>query len=284
MKHVQRHQLLKFYSRQLCAFLFVISSTQAYGPAIPVWNIVNDTVMGGRSSSKIINLENGGVRFLGRLSLENNGGFASIRSVSSDYALPLSGEILLEVRGDGRTYSMNLRMNLNRSAFSYRQSFQTIAGETIKLSLPLNGFQATSYGRPVQASPLNGNKVQSIGFILADKREGPFQMEILSIDYLPGKSLRVESPAQLIEMAIARGVPMFNRGDHDACADIYDVTIHALKLMSEQKVSAKIKDILLQTTSVDPLQSDQTARAWKLRKVLDSTYDALLILMKKNEK
>ena len=46
------------------------------------WTIVNDDVMGGQSKSRIYWLEEESViRFEGVLSLKNNGGFASIRSV-----------------------------------------------------------------------------------------------------------------------------------------------------------------------------------------------------------
>ena len=44
------------------------------------WVIINDTVMGGRSRARI-DIENQHLVFNGYLSLENNGGFASIRRV-----------------------------------------------------------------------------------------------------------------------------------------------------------------------------------------------------------
>ena len=43
------------------------------------WSVVNDTVMGGRSSAQMSKAEEGWV-FEGRVSLENNGGFASVRT------------------------------------------------------------------------------------------------------------------------------------------------------------------------------------------------------------
>ncbi|MGI9473561.1 MAG: CIA30 family protein, partial [Rubripirellula sp.] len=44
------------------------------------WQIVNDGVMGGRSSSRVDRAGEGLLRFSGNLSLANNGGFASMRS------------------------------------------------------------------------------------------------------------------------------------------------------------------------------------------------------------
>ena len=46
----------------------------------PAWEVVNDDVMGGVSTSQFQLLTNGGAIFSGVVSLENNGGFASVRS------------------------------------------------------------------------------------------------------------------------------------------------------------------------------------------------------------
>jgi hypothetical protein len=42
------------------------------------WRAINDGVMGGVSLGEIVAIDNG-LRFQGTLSLENNGGFASVR-------------------------------------------------------------------------------------------------------------------------------------------------------------------------------------------------------------
>ncbi len=56
------------------------------GPQAPSWDAVNDGVMGGRSSGKPV-VESGELVFRGELSLANNGGFASVRSVGRDFNL-----------------------------------------------------------------------------------------------------------------------------------------------------------------------------------------------------
>ena len=48
------------------------------------WRIVNDDVMGGLSSSKVI-VKDDKITFSGNVSFENNGGFASLRSPVKDY-------------------------------------------------------------------------------------------------------------------------------------------------------------------------------------------------------
>mgnify|MGYP003905390875 CR=1 FL=1 len=56
--------------------LFQFSGTAGDG----AWSAVNDDVMGGVSTSQFQRLTNGGAVFSGVVSLENNGGFASVRS------------------------------------------------------------------------------------------------------------------------------------------------------------------------------------------------------------
>lgn len=251
----------------------------AYGPNQGNWQIVNDTVMGGRSSSRAQALENGVVKFVGSLSLANNGGFASIRSSSPDYSISNAKEIILEVMGDGRTYSLNLRTENNWRAFSYRQFFQTQAQQLITIRLPLSDFQPTSFGRVVpNAKALNPKNIQSIGFMVSDKREGAFELDVISIK-LGGQTesspLSINNPVDFIDMAISKGVPLFNRGDHDACADIYEMTLLAMSMMNDDMISQGLKQqwkiLMPQSTAMDP--SD---KAWALRRILDDSRAKLL--------
>ena len=70
------------------------------------WRIVDDGVMGGLSKGERDISKDGILRFFGTLSLENNGGFSSLRT--GDVKLDLSGAegVILRVKGDGRTYQL----------------------------------------------------------------------------------------------------------------------------------------------------------------------------------
>ena len=67
------------------------------------WQIVNDGVMGGRSTSGATITQAGTLQFSGNISLANNGGFASVRSRPTGAFLGLnSGDtIVMRVKGDG---------------------------------------------------------------------------------------------------------------------------------------------------------------------------------------
>ena len=153
------------------------------------WQIVNDGVMGGRSSSQasIVELdsldragnENGVMRFAGNLSLENNGGFASMRSrPSGSLGLNPGNTIVLRVKGDGRRYTFNLYTPDRRTAFSYQLEFGTTAGKWTEVQLPIDKFVAHSFGRPIPSITLTPSQVQSVGILLGDKKPGPFEILI----------------------------------------------------------------------------------------------------------
>ena len=94
------------------------------------WNIVNDTVMGGRSQATLKLVSDSYANFNGYLSLKNNGGFSSIRAY---YPPDLANveSILIKIRGDGRRYNFRIRGNASRWA-SYTHSFDTIKGSGLK--------------------------------------------------------------------------------------------------------------------------------------------------------
>jgi monofunctional biosynthetic peptidoglycan transglycosylase len=143
------------------------------------WQTVNDGVMGGVSDGRVRITDKGIMEFYGTLSLENNGGFASARSKSKPLGLKEGDVIVARVRGDGREYYLNATVPTFRIAFSYRSSFETKAGEWQEIKMPLKELQATSFGRPVKnAGPVEASKVNSVGFLLADKKAGPFKLEV----------------------------------------------------------------------------------------------------------
>ncbi|XZE56214.1 CIA30 family protein [Planctomycetaceae bacterium SH139] len=151
--------------------------------AVSKWQIVNDGVMGGRSTSqaRIVPLESGGamMQFSGNLSLENNGGFASVRSrPSGSLGLEAGDTIVLRVKGDGRRYTFNLYTPDRRTAFSYQTDFDTKQGEWIEIKLPVDKFVAHSFGRPMANMQLAPARVQAVGILLGDKKPGAFEIAI----------------------------------------------------------------------------------------------------------
>ena len=117
------------------------------------WVCVNDTVMGGVSQSRVAR-DDEAVVFTGTLSLENNGGFTSVRTAPAELSLAEVGGFRLRVEGDSRRYAFTARRaDVPLRGGSYRASFSTTAGEETVIELPLSAFQATAFGRPVPGAP-----------------------------------------------------------------------------------------------------------------------------------
>ena len=153
------------------------------------WNVVNDGVMGGRSVGKARLTDDGVMNFSGTLSLDNNGGFSSIRSGPIDVQMDIEDGFRVRLKGDGRTYIFNLYPKTRRMAFSYRADLPSVAGQWTEVFVPLKTFVPTSFGRRVQGGGvLTPDQISRIGFMLSDKKPGDFNLEIewVKVEEAPG--------------------------------------------------------------------------------------------------
>lgn len=217
-----------------------------------------------------------GMRFSGTLSLENNGGFASVRSRGIEQLSPKVTALVIKVMGDGRTYDFDVRDANRRGAFSYRQRFDTVDGEITEVRLPFGGFTATSFGRPIpSAAPIRPENVRSIGITLADKKPGAFQIDLLEVKAIESEPEAVMTPSAvaLIDQAISFGVPEYNNGNPAGCARIYEVTLMSFLVKDHPEVSPERQASL--RTAMSSLPEDMDERAWALRRELDQLRRAI---------
>lgn len=143
------------------------------------WQAVNDRVMGGVSDGRFRITDEGRLEFSGRLSLENNGGFASIRTGPADLGLRVGDTFVVRVKGDGRQYVLNLYTTSRRRAFSYRAALPTVKDQWTEVRVPLADFIPTAFGRRVQGmGPVEPSQVNAVGFMLSDKQPGPFELQV----------------------------------------------------------------------------------------------------------
>lgn len=145
------------------------------------WHPQNDVVMGGVSSSEMTHASDtdapgGAARFGGDVSLERGGGFAQVLHDDTMFDLTGFHGIELLVRGDGRTYQLRLRTDAAR--VSYARSF-VAPDEWRRVRLPFADFEATFRGRDVPDAPeLDPATIRSVGFLIADRQAGAFELLI----------------------------------------------------------------------------------------------------------
>lgn len=143
------------------------------------WRAVNDGVMGGISQGEIVAIPDG-LRFQGALSLENNGGFASVRRAHRAEK-PGPANVRLKIRGDGRTYQFRVRTTDDYDGVSWRHDFTT-DGNWQTMELPFDEFEPVFRGRTVNdAGALETANIRQIGFLIADGEAGAFQLDIAEI-------------------------------------------------------------------------------------------------------
>jgi monofunctional biosynthetic peptidoglycan transglycosylase len=143
------------------------------------WSIVNDGVMGGRSHSDIALADEGVALFSGTVSLENNGGFASVRARFPSLDLSEFAGVMIRVRGDGRRYQLRLQTDGSFDNLAYRAEFDTRDGEWMEIFLPFDVFEPTFRGYVPRGAPsLDVRRIGQMGLLIGDKRAGPFSLEI----------------------------------------------------------------------------------------------------------
>jgi hypothetical protein len=143
------------------------------------WKIVDDVVMGGKSSGTFqVNKEGNGV-FEGRVSLENNGGFSSLRYRFDKISTEPYSKIMLKVKGDGKTYQFRVKSK-SSDYYSYITYFNTNKDwQTIALSLA--DMYPAFRGRKLDISNYDQESIEEIAFLIGNKKEESFQLEIDAI-------------------------------------------------------------------------------------------------------
>ena len=146
------------------------------------WYIQNDNVMGGRSEGDF-EQQPGELVFAGSTNT-NGGGFSSIRT--QPFLLDLSGNdgIRLRVKADGRRYTWQLQTNARWQGrrISYWADFDTTAGEWITVDIPFAKFYPQFRGFELDGPELNAGEITELGLYIYDKKDGPFELRLDSVE------------------------------------------------------------------------------------------------------
>ncbi len=144
------------------------------------WEIENDVVMGGNSSSKLESSAEGNATFKGTVSLENNGGFASVQYHFPTKDIAGSEKALIHLKGDGKTYQFRMKYDLNDKA-SYIYAFKT-TGNWETIVVPLKEMEPVFRGKKLPLPNFTADKIQEVRFLIGNKMAENFQLEIKKIE------------------------------------------------------------------------------------------------------
>ncbi len=145
--------------------------------ATSVWRSVDDVVMGGQSHSALLPYAPGVASFAGVVSLEQGGGFASVRTEPQRWGTAHARAFVLRCRGDGHHYKFTARVDDGFDGVQYQARFAPPRGEWMEVELPVAGFVASFRGRHIaDAGPLEPGRIRQLGLMISDKQAGSFEL------------------------------------------------------------------------------------------------------------
>ncbi len=145
------------------------------------WRIVDDVVMGGRSSGEFYINESGQGVFAGYISLENNGGFSSVRHKET-FQIRSQKNIKIRLKGDGSNFQFRVKVN-SSDRHSYIAEFKT-SGEWEIIEIRLADMYPAFRGQKLSISNFDKEQIEELAFLIGNKKEQKFHLEIKSIELL----------------------------------------------------------------------------------------------------
>ncbi len=147
------------------------------------WRVINDDVSGGVSEGAITRAKRGQAVFEGNISLKNDGGYSSVRADLGDVSLANYDGLMIRVRGDGREYRLVAKTNRDDDSHRYEARFKTTKDTWQVLKVSFKDFKPYWRGMRLYIwDNCDADDVKSVGLMISDEIEGPFRLEIDSID------------------------------------------------------------------------------------------------------
>lgn len=140
------------------------------------WIIVDDVVMGGKSSSQFSVKNDGMGCFEGNVSLENNGGFSSVRYRFPKKSVSENTKIILSLKGDGKDYQFRIKTH-SGDYYSYIASFST-TGAIEMIEIPLKKMYPSFRGKSLDLPNFDNDYIEEIAFLIGNKKEEKFKLLI----------------------------------------------------------------------------------------------------------
>lgn len=140
------------------------------------WTIVDDVVMGGESSGTFkMNGDGCGV-FAGSISLDNNGGFSSVRYRFQKVVVKEYTKVVIKLLGDGKNYQFRIKANA-QDYYSYIAPFST-TGEWQEIEFLLEDMYPSFRGRKLDQPNFSKQYMEEITFLIGNKKEESFKLLI----------------------------------------------------------------------------------------------------------
>ncbi|NHF61326.1 CIA30 family protein [Flavobacteriaceae bacterium TP-CH-4] len=140
------------------------------------WYVVDDGVMGGRSAGEIALSDEGHGVFKGTVSLENNGGFSSVRHRFASKDASSYNKFVIRLKGDGKKYQFRVKTRTG-DYYSYIHVMKT-SGKWESIEIPFDTMYPAFRGRTLELPNYPGETMEEIAFLIGNKKAETFRLEI----------------------------------------------------------------------------------------------------------
>lgn len=148
------------------------------------WRPVLDQVMGGRSTGEL-SVQSTSLHFVGFVSLENNGGFASVRSPTGLYDLSMCEHVSIRYRALGLGFALTLNQHSEYYKPRYKAGLSSNNGEWQTDTIALRDFNKVRLGERLTGQPSQHELANTIriGLISDQKAEKEFELDVDYIEF-----------------------------------------------------------------------------------------------------
>jgi NADH dehydrogenase [ubiquinone] 1 alpha subcomplex assembly factor 1 len=178
-------------------FLFVISTLKSFGQSSIIdfgnsaeknqeWVLLSDNIMGGITKSKIEYTDNS-VLLSGNISLDNYGGFSSIKTQYKSFDLSQFNAIKIKFKSTNQKFVFTLEDDQDWTQPNYINEFSSKKDETWEeATIYFKDFKEIIIGQPT-GNIMKFRSLKNIvrlGIMTKEKKEGPFSLEVDYIEFI----------------------------------------------------------------------------------------------------
>ena len=183
--------------KKLILLVLCISALQSFGQSSIIdfgnsaeknqeWKLLSDNIMGGVTKSKI-EYTNNSVLLTGNISLDNYGGFSSIKTKYKSVDLSKYNGIKIKFKSTNQKFAFTLEDNQNWTQPNYKREFSSKKEDTWEeVIIYFKDFQEIVIGETT-GNMMKSKSLKNIvrmGIMTYEKKEGSFSLEVDYIEFI----------------------------------------------------------------------------------------------------
>jgi NADH dehydrogenase [ubiquinone] 1 alpha subcomplex assembly factor 1 len=138
------------------------------------WTVVNDGVMGGMSKGDFTLNKEGHALFMGKISLENYGGFSMVQYKFESKLVKGFKKLILRLKGDGKKYQVRVKTS-NSDDYSYI-AYITTNGKWQTLEILLTEMAPWFRGNKLNIPNYPGEYMEQFAILIGNKKKENFEL------------------------------------------------------------------------------------------------------------